>query len=103
MDAAEDGVLAELAFPREHWRQLWSNNPLERLNRELKRRTDVVGIFPTVGAIVRWVGAVVAEQHDECPGGRRSFSVEALAKLAPVPEEGASVRADEEAVPLLAS
>ena len=85
--AAEDDVLAYMAFPMEHWTRIYSTNPLERLNREIKRRTDVVGVFPDDSSVVRLVGAVLIERADEWEVERRPFSLESMRKLtAPEPE-----------------
>jgi transposase-like protein len=93
--AAREDLLAFSAFPLEHWRKLWSTNPLERLHREIKRRTDVVGVFPNDAAIERLATAVVLECHDEWAVAERRYLSETsmarlkqLADTVPAPSRG---------------
>jgi putative transposase len=95
MDLAKGDVLAFTAFPSDHWRKIWSNNPLERLNKEIKRRTGVVGIFPNRASVIRLVGMILAEQDDEWQDGRRYFRPETMAAIDAIP------KSEEVALPLL--
>ena len=86
MDEAEHDVLAYMSFPKEHRTKLHSNNPIERVNGEVKRRTEVVGIFPNEDAIVRLVGAILLEQNDEWAVQRaRYMTLESVAPLSDDP------------------
>nr|WP_037136340.1 IS256 family transposase [Rhizobium leucaenae] len=86
MDSAEQDVLAYMTFPKQHWAKLHSTNPIERLNGEIKRRTEVVGIFPNDDAIVRLVGALLLEQNDEWAVQRsRYMTLETIATMSDDP------------------
>ena len=89
MDDAKAEVLAFTAFPRAHWRKIWSTNPLERINKEIKRRSRVVGIFPNNAAVIRLIGAVLLDMHDEwIAGDRRYLSEGSMAKLYDLSDNG---------------
>jgi hypothetical protein len=82
MDDAKAEVLAFAGFPRAHWRKIWSTNPLERVNKEIKRRSRVVGIFPNTAAVIRLVGAVLLDMHDDwIAADRRYLSEASMTKL----------------------
>ena len=94
MGDAEQDVRAFMAFPKDHWRQIHSTNPLERVNKEIKRRTNVVGIFPNEAAIIRLVGAIITEQNDEWAVSRRYMTLETLARLGLPVDSSAAIAAE---------
>ena len=91
MDASRDDVLVYMTFPREHWRQIASTNPLERLSGEIKRRPDVVGLCPNGGAVIRLLGALMLEQNDEWAVSRRYMTLNRLAQGVPPSRDCATI------------
>jgi putative transposase len=107
LEDAEEDLIAFYAFPSEHWTKLRSTNPLERVNKEIGRRSDVVGIFPNDASVIRLAGALLSEQNDEWLVQRRYLSVESMALIlarTPGPENSLEQQPDrEEAVALNAA
>ena len=96
MNDAKEDLLAFAKFPQAHWRQIWSTNPLERVNKEIKRRSDVVGVFPNPAALLRLAGAVLIEQHDEwAASDRRYFSETSMTLLKEMTEPKGQVKPPE--------
>jgi transposase-like protein len=103
LTAAETDLTAFTGMPVEHWQKIWSNNPIERLNREIKRRADVVQVFPDRTSVTRLIGAVLAEQHEERQYGERRYlseiSMRKLAHTLYAPDDGVHDSADAVGVP----
>ena len=85
MDASREDVLAYMAFSKDQWAQIAPTNPLERVNKEIKRRADVIGIFPNDAAVIRLVGALMQEQHDKWAVSRRDMTLEAIGSVSQNP------------------
>jgi len=102
LEQAEEDLIAFYAFPREHWTKLRSTNPLERVNKEIGRRTDVVGIFPNDTAVIRLVGALLSEQNDEWLVQRRYLSIESMALILAEPLDSEQAEAEQEVPSLTA-
>ena len=103
LEAAEEDLIAFYAFPREHWTKLRSTNPLERVNKEIGRRTDVVGIFPNDKAVIRLAGALLSEQNDEWLVQRRYLSAESMALTVAGREQTEQPHAEQEVPSLTAA
>ena len=103
LEHAEEDLIAFYAFPHEHWTKLRSTNPLERVNKEIGRRTDVVGIFPNDAAVIRLVGALLSEQNDEWLVQRRYLSVESMALILAEPTEPEPAQVEQEVPSLTAA